>query len=142
MAVRITQAGVALTVGIIVVTGLIIGGLFAVKNSGEQARREDAIKIAEQNLQDQSNDGVALNDSDKESNANNSSNESTTSGEGATNSDDTTTESTNSTNTSNQTANVLPQTGPAGQLASLVVVALLTFSVVSYITSYRQSIDI
>ena len=53
MAVRITQAGVALTVGIIIVTGLIIGGFFWVKTAGEQARRDDAIKIAEQNLEKQ-----------------------------------------------------------------------------------------
>ena len=42
MAVRITRAGVALTVGIIVVTGLIIGGLFWIRGAGQQAVDEGA----------------------------------------------------------------------------------------------------
>ncbi|MGV9002348.1 MAG: hypothetical protein ACOH18_05340 [Candidatus Saccharimonadaceae bacterium] len=140
MALRITQTGVALTVGIIVVTGLMIGGFFIVKNSGEQARREDAIKIAEQSLNDQSNNGVALNND-----SNKTSNESTTSPDEATTNDGTTTESADSSShaeTSNQTATQLPQTGPVNQLVNLMVIALLTFSIVTYVTSYRQSSSI
>lgn len=64
MAVRITRAGVALTVGIILLTGLIIGGLLWAKSSGEQARREEALQIAEQNLEEQSRQDVALNEGD------------------------------------------------------------------------------
>ena len=65
MAVHVTRAGVALTVGIILLTGLIIGGLLWAKESGEQARRAEALQIAEQNLEEQSRRGVALNEGDE-----------------------------------------------------------------------------
>ena len=138
MAIRVTQAGVALTVGIILVTGLIIGGFFIVKNNAETARREEAIKIAEQNLEEQSGNDVALNEGDSDTN----SNESTSSDDAAKN-DDAAKESTDSSNAgsnaqSSAPVSELPQTGPADQFASLVVMALITFSVVSYIGS-RQT---
>jgi len=138
MAIRVTQAGVALTVGIIIVTGLIIGGFFIVKNNAETARRDEAIKIAEQNLEEQSGNNVALNEGDSESNSNES-----TSSDDATKSDDAANESTDTSSAggnagSSAPVSELPQTGPADQLASLVVMALLTFSVVSYIGS-RQT---
>ncbi len=65
MAVHVTRAGVALTVGIILLTGLIIGGLLWAKESGEQARRAEALQIAEQNLEEQSRRDVALNEGDE-----------------------------------------------------------------------------
>lgn len=137
MAIRITQAGVALTVGIIIVTGLIIGGFFWVKNSGEQARREDAIKIAEQNLQDQSSGDVALNDGKASEEG-----DKATSGDDTTKSDDKTSESTDSTTKSDtdssQTVTELPKTGPTDQLATLLVTAILTYTVVSYVSSRQQ----
>lgn len=138
MAIRITQSGVALTVGIIVLTGLIIGGFFIVKNSGEQARREDAIKVAEQNLQEQSNNGVALNE-----NSDSVTNESTETTEDTPAKEETATESTTpstqpDTSSSTQATNELPQTGPVDQLVNLLAVTLLTFSGVSYVASQRQ----
>jgi hypothetical protein len=142
MAIRITGSGVALTVGIILVTALIIGGFFLAKNSGEQARREESIKIAEQNLEEQSNEGVALNEGEN-------SNESNTSGddaakdeaakqEAAKNESTNGNSNSSSNQSSNQATGELPATGPADQLVNVVVLALLTFSVVSYISSRRQ----
>jgi FtsZ-interacting cell division protein ZipA len=137
MAIRITQAGVALTVGIIIVTGLIIGGFFFAKNTSEQARREEAVKIAEQKLKDDSNTEVSLNDGDAKKDATEPAK-----------TDDATKNDTATTNTSSapaagspstqQPAGELPQTGPADQLATLVTVALVTFAVVSYISSRRS----
>lgn len=137
MAIRITQAGVALTVGIIIITGLIVGGFFWVKNTGEQARREDAIKIAEQNLRDQSDTNVALNDGEASENSNN-----TASDEGATKADNKTSENAGTTetnsDTSSQAVTELPQTGPADQLATILSAGVLTFAVVSYVSSRQQ----
>lgn len=137
MAIRITRAGVALTVGIIVVTGLIIGGLFLVKNQGEQARRDEAIKIAEQNLEEQSENGVALNEG--EANTETTQGEESTQGaaEGgtATNSEPGQT-SGSSEVAGSSTVNELPATGPA-DAAAFAVLGLLTFAGVSYYRSRK-----
>jgi len=143
MAIRITQAGVALTVGIIIVTALIIGGFFYVRNAGEQARREEAIKIAEQNLQDQSNEGVALNDDSKNNSENSSDKPANSNSSDTTNNQATSNEGANSSNSTNnssssQSASELPQTGPADSLPAVVVLSLLSFSVVSYVNSRRR----
>lgn len=136
MAIRITRAGVALTVGIIVVTGLIIGGLFLVKNQGEQARRDEAIKIAEQKLEDQSGNGVALNDG--EDNAETNQSEETSQGAGG----EVTSGEANSGDVAGQaTANELPATGPVDTAATILIASILTFSVVSYFQSRRALLE-
>lgn len=139
MAIRITRAGVALTVGIIVVTGLIIGGLFLVKNQGEQARRDEAIKVAERNLEGQSNEGVALNEGEG-TNEQTQGEESTQGGTEVAPSTETET-ATGSEQTSGSsevagqaTVNELPTTGPA-DVAAFMALGLLTFAAVSYYRS-------
>ena len=59
---RITGAGLGVFIGIIVLTVALVGGLLFVKYQGEQARRAEAIKIAEEKLKAESNNDVALND--------------------------------------------------------------------------------
>lgn len=140
MAVRITRAGVALTVGIIVLTGLIIGGLFWVKQSGEQARRDEAVKIAEEKLEGQSGDDVALNGESSDPTE-----------ESAPNTDD----ATNGSASENQTADEmtqagpssdveaaaeLPQTGPADTVA-VIALGAVTFIVVAYNRSRRALLE-
>lgn len=51
---RITRAGVVFVIGILVLAGLVFGGIWFVNGRGEQARRDEAIKIAEQQLEEQS----------------------------------------------------------------------------------------
>lgn len=51
---RLTRMGVLFVIGIVVLTGLVTGGIFLVRNHGEQVRRDEAVKIAEQNLKDRS----------------------------------------------------------------------------------------
>jgi len=132
MAVHVTRAGVALTVGIIVLTGLIIGGLFWAKGSGEQARREDAIAIAEQNLENESNEEIVLNDgAAPEENANQ--------GVGQATEQEATPESTQSTNIpQGSTVDELPQTGPSDNL-NLIVMGVVVFLGTSYYQSRRTS---
>ena len=151
MAVRITRAGVALTVGIIVVTGLIIGGLFWAKQSGEQARHNAATKIAEQNLEDQSKN-IALNNGDSSSNnssnsSQNSSNSSsnTTDNFGSTtqnNSSDNSNSTNNSSNSSQSSSTTeLPKTG-ISDITPIIGAGLLAFIGAAYYRSRRTLFEL
>jgi cbb3-type cytochrome oxidase subunit 3 len=51
---RITRAGVVFVIGILVLAGLVFGGIWFVNERGEQARRDEAINIAQQQLEEQS----------------------------------------------------------------------------------------
>ena len=134
MAVRITRAGVALTVGIILVTGLIISGLFWVKQTGEQARRDDAIAIAEQTLQQESANDGALNEGQVETSTDESTTDTSTTIPGDSPAD--TNESAPSSN-EGASVNELPVTGGEG-ISSVIAVLAITFSVAAYLQSRRQ----
>lgn len=125
MAVRITRTGVGLIIGIIVVAGIVLTGLVVAKQRGEQARRDEAVKIAQQNLESQSQNG-ALNEGDTTTDKGNG--KTSDNKDGATNNGDKKPEKTPNTSE-------LPQTGPVDSVLSLVAVALLAFSVTSYVTS-------
>ena len=122
MAIRtVTRASVGLVVGIILIALLVLGGLLLVRERGQQARREEAITIADQQLKEESKQGVALDTNE---------------------SDDTTaTESAPAPEPSSSTnatpapaaASELPQTGPSA--VSLVAVGLLTFAAASFVRS-------
>lgn len=136
MAVRITGAGVALTVGIIVVTGLIIGGLFWARQSGDQARRDEAVKIAEEQLKEESSD-VALNEGDEtqdESQANGSE-------QGATSESEGTIPSTGADVEESAPVTELPQTGPAETISSLIAIGGLSFATAAYLASRQKLRD-
>ncbi|MFY9228411.1 MAG: hypothetical protein WAO28_03780 [Candidatus Microsaccharimonas sp.] len=51
---RITRTGIMFIIGIVVLAGLVFGAVLYVQQRGEQARRAEAVKIAEQNLTEQS----------------------------------------------------------------------------------------
>jgi LPXTG-motif cell wall-anchored protein len=133
--VRPTRSGVLMIVGIVVLAALLLGGLFWLKQSGEQARRGEAISTAEQQLQQESDKGVALNEGDKDQD---------TSKDQQTNNDQTQSESSSAPNegSSNsstpQSVTELPQTGPETNLLGPIVVALVTFAAVSYYRSRRS----
>jgi len=138
MAVQLTRAGVALTVGIIVVTGLIAGGLLFVKHSGEQARHEEAVKIAEQNLEAQSNKEVALNNGksdesdDKPSDKQTDKGSSKPANEAAGGSAD---------GSVAATVDELPQTG-ASDVSALLVIGAITYAAVLYGQSKRALFEL
>lgn len=125
--VRPTRSGVLMTIGIIVLAGLLLGGLFWLKQTGEQARRDEAISTAEQQLQQESEQGVALNEGDTTQTEN--TNEETS--EGQAQSD------TSSVASSAADVQELPQTGPAANVIGMVVVGLVTFAIASYYRSRR-----
>lgn len=133
MAVRITGAGVALTVGIIVVTGLIIGGLFWARQSSEQARNEETTKIAQEQLEQQSDEDVALNEGE---NKDENKDESTQNGSSNSSNNGSETQNSGTTGGSGQSGSELPQTG-AGDVVPILGAALLALSSVAYYKSRR-----
>ena len=152
MAVRITRAGVGLTVGIIVLALVVLGGLYLAKERGEQARRADAIEVAQRNLDAQSGTGTLTpsidgdveksgtpseetkDKADKSTEGSNGSTEGTGgANEGVGSTTDGASGSTNgsSETTTQQSPNELPQTG-ASETAAIIAIALLTFASISY----------
>ena len=134
MAVYTKRTGLALTVGIIILSLVALGGLYLVKNQGEQARREEAVKVAEERLKAESEQEVALengaaNESvteevvvEEESQA--GSEQSAGSGTGA-----------GQGNGGNvAAAEELPQTG-SSEVLTAVALGVLTFSVATYAVS-------
>jgi len=122
MAVRVTRAGVGLIIGIVILGLIVLGGLYFVKERGEQARRDEAIKIAEQNLESQSENGALTppdSDTDKTD---------TTSTPAA--------EQPGSDVSTAMPAGELPQTGSA-DFMPLIAVGLLSFATASYVASRR-----
>lgn len=143
MAVHITRAGVALTVGIIVLTGLVVGGLLWVRHAGEQARRDDALHVAEQNLEAQSNQEVALNegneatkDADKDANKDTASNRDATRPNNANRNGSES--SAAREDEAESAADELPQTGPADNLLAIVGAGAITWAGTAYLRSRRS----
>lgn len=136
MAVYVTRSGVALTVGIIILAGLLVGGLLWVKDSGEQARREEAVKIAEQKLEEESKKDVALNEGDEKKSDKKSEEKSGTNNGGTGN-----TSGSDALPGTGSDLEELPQTGATeNALISLVVIALLVFAGSSYWRSRSASL--
>jgi len=145
MAVRITGAGVALTVGIILVTGLIIGGFFWARHAGDQARRDEAVQIAQEQLEEQSNKDVALNEGDKDGSSDKSENGngSTDKQEGAGSENGTNDDipATGHDASDEETVDELPQTGASDGIAA-VVLGFVTFASVAYYRSRRALLEL
>lgn len=152
--VRFTRTGVALAVGIIILTIALIAGLLYVKDRGEQARNQETLKVAEENLKSQANQDVALNSSNEENTQNENKDEtkdeskdqSSTEGQETQETEDQTadgaagtngtTGSADSSNTDGSVAAELPQTGAADSLWILALGAV-AFASVSFIRSKR-----
>lgn len=123
---RFTRAGVALTVGIIILAALIVAGFMWAKHSGEVARHEETVKIATAQLEDDSNE-VAVSGQDDtakdEAKDDKSSSEAPAQDE--------------STKDAPTTVTELPRTGPASTFMTLLAIGATTFAAVSYLRSPR-----
>lgn len=117
MAIRVTRTGVVLAVGILIGAVVLFGLLQIVKERGEQARRDEAIAIAEENLKAESEEGVAI---EVEEEATTSQTEAASSAESSTEA---------------AAANELPQTGP--EAGAAVALGFITFMAISYIRSRK-----
>lgn len=139
MAIRITRSGLGLTVGIIVLALVVLGGLYLVKERGEQARREESLKVAQQNLEAQSQDGTTAPSTDGNTENSGTPAEESTDGQEAVgdNGEVSVQENSSSEAANGEAAPVeLPQTGP-NDAAALVAIGALTFAGASYIASRR-----
>lgn len=136
---RITRTGIIFIVGILVLGGLVTGGIFLVKNHGEAVRREEAVKIAEQNLKDQSK--VVVTQPVNDTGAENSDKAGTGTGAGTSTANPATTGSTSGQSALATATGELPVTGidDLRFVGQATVLALLAFSVVSYVASRRAA---
>jgi cytoskeletal protein RodZ len=119
---RTNQGGSIVTfiiVGVILAVGL-IGGVYYLKQHGDQVRKEQAIAIANQQKKD--NEEAAKSENTKKSSTTSSSSSATA---------NTPSETTTSTNTSQN----LPTTGPELAIGEVVGIYLLTASIVGYASS-------
>lgn len=125
---RLTRAGILFVIGILVLGGLVTGGIFLAKNRGEAVRRDQAVKVAEQTLKDQSS-------SDSSGTAKSTDDTGTQTNSGATG---TSTTPANTGATTTATApSALPVTGPDTlvELGNILAVTILALSVAFYISS-------
>lgn len=119
---RITRTGIVFIIGVVVLAALAFGAVWYVQQRGEQARRAEAVKIAEQNLTEQSK--TATNSPTK---VDDGSSEPTSS-----NGTHTDTQPTSSTTSTVE----LPATGT--DASSIVVVTILSLATSLYIASRRM----
>jgi len=114
---RITRTGILFIAGILVLGGLVTGGIFLVKHHGEVVRHDQAVKIAEQNLTDQSKVATTATDSSDSSDSDTDTDSTST---------DTTatTSTTASTNTSELPVTGIDEMQVIGRAAILAVLAL------------------
>ncbi len=130
---HLTRTGILFVIGIIVLGGLVTGGVFLIKNHGEMVRRDQAAKIAQQNLESQSKTTpttkVVTNSS------------STTTGSGATNTAIADSNPSTTTSTTTQSTSQLPVTGinPFSTFETAGILAILAFSVTSFVASRRAA---
>ena len=120
---RLTRTGVVFVVGVVVLAALVFAGIWYVQQRGEQARRAEAIKVAEETLKDQSEIAV---ETKPDNGAVNSGTVNPQTGSSTT---------TNSTTTN--TATELPATGP--EIANIAIITVLALSVAYYMASRRAA---
>jgi len=122
--VRITRTGIIFVAGIVVLAGLVGVGAWTAHNRGEQARHDATVKIAQQNLESQSQPAVSTTTTSSDTN----------SGTVAT-PDTTQTQTTTSTTTA-----ALPTTG--ANPVQIIALSVVTLAVAYYVTSRRAARDL
>jgi len=125
---RLTRTGILFVVGVVVLAALVFGGIVLVRQRGDQVRRDEAVKVAEQNLKNDS--GVAVAPAAESSDANKATTD-TSANKG--------TASTNSAAATTPSADQLPKTGPADDFGRIISVTILASSVAFYVASRRTA---
>ncbi len=113
---------------VVILAAALIGGSVFVQKRGEQVRAHNA-EVAVQQQNSQKSDGshdTSTNNTNTNTNANNQPSSSDQAGQ-----------STGEPASSGSTDSQLPQTGPGDVVGTALVLALLTFTAVSYVSSRR-----
>jgi len=129
---RLTRTGILFVVGVVVLAALVFGGIVLVRQRGDQVRRDEAVKVAEQNLKNDS--GVAVAPGAESNDANKATADTNTNADTSAN---TGTASTNSSAATAPSADQLPKTGPADDFGRIISVTILASSVAFYVASRR-----
>jgi len=127
---RLTRTGVLFVIGIVVLAGLVTGAVFLVKGRGEQVRRDEAVKVAEQNLREQSQGPIAS-DTDNDAAEQEAKAKAEADAKAA--------EEAKNAEIAAVDPNQLPQTGPADDFGRILVVTILATSVAFYVGSRRAA---
>ena len=130
---RLTRTGILFVVGVVVLAALVFGGIVLVRQRGDQVRRDEAVKVAEQNLKNDS--GVAVVPATESNDANKATTDTNTGADttipGTTSADSTVAAATDS--------DQLPKTGPADDFGRIISVTILASSVAFYVASRRTA---
>ena len=126
---RLTRTGILFVVGIVVLAALVFGGIVLVRQRGDQVRRDEAVKVAEQNLKNDS--GVAVVPAAESNDANKATTD--------TNAGTTNTTNTDSVAATTPSSDQLPKTGPADDFGRIISVTILASSVAFYVASRRTA---
>jgi len=130
---RLTRTGVLFVIGIVVLAGLVTGAVFLVKGRGEQVRRDEAVKVAEQNLKEQSDGVVSQADQDAAEDKAKAEAEAKAADEAKKAQD------AKNAEIAATDPRQLPQTGPADDFGRVLIVTILATSVAFYVGSRRAA---
>ena len=125
--VRITRTGIIFVAGIIVLAGLVGVGAWIAHNRGEQARHDATVKIAQQNLENQSQPAVSTTTNSSDTNS------------GIVSTPDATAQ-TQTASTTTTAAAALPTTG--ANPMQIIALSVVTLAVAYYATSRRAARDL
>jgi len=119
--VRITRTGIIFVAGIVVLAGLVGVGAWIAHNRGEQARHDATVKIAQQNLESQSQPAVSTTTTSLDTNSG-------------------TVATPDTTQTQTPTTAALPTTG--ANPVQIIALSVVTLAVAYYVTSRRAARDL
>ena len=133
---RLTRMGVIFVIGIVVLAGLVTGAVFLVRGRGEQVRRDEAVKVAEQNLKEES-DGVVT-PPNESSNATEAA-QKEADAKAKAEADAAARDAAQRNNVASNSPSALPETGAAEDFGRILSVTILATSVAFYVASRRAA---
>ncbi len=135
---RPTRAGIIYLVIAIILAAIVFGVAWFVRERGDQARQQDVVEVAKENLEESSDTPVIAEEEEETSNEGTTGTGNDVAVTDTNNSGTQTRDSSAAPGTENSAAE-LPVTGPASNLATLVLIAVATYGLTSVIVSRRSA---